>query len=744
MKKYFALVLAVLSLCVLLSVAASAETFINPVANGADPFVFKDTDGTYYLYVTSGGAYGYRVYSSTNLVEWESQGYCLKRDDVYTDDNIVHRSLNADGTTYSDTKIYNFWAPEVMKEGDTYYMVYTAQEHLGIATSDSPLGPFTNNATSYLLPYVMEEYADDYTGDVPSSQKCIDGHFYKDDDGQLYLYFVSAGDFGMNGDFIDHGNNIWGGPFNLDTLTFDEGYPRLLIEHDNKNVVSYPGWVNTSGLSTLYPDRFDGSAVAEGPEMLKYNGKYYLTFSQDSYKGSQYSVFYATADSPMGPYSEKTLAFITDDQTNSDTSNPHLYGTAHHCFTTSPDDSELIIVYHAHRSATDPNATGGTVEERRICIDLAGFDENGTFWAGRAVKGHPTATEQVLPSGGVLTRQQTLSAPFDALTSLPTVYVASTDGNDSAAGTFAAPFKTIDAAIAALPNGGTIILTQNYDARSGDYYDMPACNGPLMIKGMHSAIPFLFKFLSVNSDVYFDNISFWPFTINNIAVIECNFNNVVMGEGVSCISQPTRKTFPVLVGGNWWYTGSTSGVYANFNYANNAAVTKDVENTITVLSGTWSIATEKSVKNTSQISTSAPSSTLVLGGDAKVRPAKMSAPTVVASAEGANLTFKAVAHAPKYIIYKDGEVVGYTTATTFLDTTWAPGDAAAAYSVAGYVNGACIGDASSATTLEFVADMDTDGDVDVTDVIMILRQLLNGTSNVTLREVLIVLKTAAK
>ena len=51
------------------------ETFINPVANGADPFVFKDTDGTYYMYMTSGGTYGYRVYTSMNLVEWEAQGY---------------------------------------------------------------------------------------------------------------------------------------------------------------------------------------------------------------------------------------------------------------------------------------------------------------------------------------------------------------------------------------------------------------------------------------------------------------------------------------------------------------------------------------------------------------------------------------------------------------------------------------------------------------------------------------------
>ena len=36
------------------------KTFQNPVANGADPFVFKDKDGTYYMYTTnSSGNAGY-------------------------------------------------------------------------------------------------------------------------------------------------------------------------------------------------------------------------------------------------------------------------------------------------------------------------------------------------------------------------------------------------------------------------------------------------------------------------------------------------------------------------------------------------------------------------------------------------------------------------------------------------------------------------------------------------------------
>lgn len=142
-------------------------TFTNPVAPGADPFVLKDDDGTYYLYATSGEEYGYRVYSSENLVEWTAHGYCLVRDDVYTDPN-------------SSFTTYSFWAPEVIKYNGLYYMVYTAQHRIGIAVSESPIGPFKNDANSYLLDSVSANI-----------YGIIDGNFFLDDDGKMYLYFVT-------------------------------------------------------------------------------------------------------------------------------------------------------------------------------------------------------------------------------------------------------------------------------------------------------------------------------------------------------------------------------------------------------------------------------------------------------------------------------------------------------------------------------------------------------------------------
>ncbi len=697
MKKYLAIMLLAFTLVCLLVVSTSAATFTNPVANGADPFVFKDTDGTYYMYVTSGGSYGYRVYTSTNLVEWESRGYCLRRDDVYTDPTI----LNSAGTA----QIYNFWAPEIIKEGNTYYMVYTAQEHIGIATSDSPLGPFKNNATSYLLP----------------SFKNIDGHFFKDTDGKVYLYFVSAGSASYNGYTVYGGNNIWGGQFDLANAKFVTT-PKLLVNYD-----------------TTVRDN-----VAEGPEMLKHNGKYYLTYSASGYTDHKYAVHYATSTSPLGTFSKYSgnPIFITDDPNKTDTSGTHLYGTAHHCFTTSPDGKEMIMVYHAHRSGKDPNNTGSTVEERRICIDLAWFDSNGVLHAGRNKDGVPSATAQALPSGATLKNKQSLTGTFAALSSLPTVYVASIDGNDSAAGTKAAPFKTLDAAYAKLKNGGTIILTQTY--AMGTYYDAPAVNGPIMIKGAFSAVPVTFKFFSVNSDTYFDNISFWPQTANNISVIECNYSNVTFGEGVSCIAQaPTRKTFPCIVGGKWWSTASGDPYTTHFKYSSNSEVTTDKEYTINVLSGTWSFIHSKSVKDNVRIGTTCPNSVVNVAGDAIIRPAKAAAPTVKVTGTGAKLTIAEIPYATKYMVYKDGKFLAYATSTTYVDKTWEPGETAE-YAIAGYAHGACIGDTGAATSYSYVVDHDGNGTVNISDAITVLKNTLNGKGSVTLFDVLMTLKYAVK
>lgn len=93
----------------------------------ADPTIFHD-NGTYYLYGTSRADEGFLVYRSSDLKQWEGpvgklpEGFCLSKEKVYGDQG--------------------FWAPQVFKKDGRYYMAYTANEQIAIASSDNPLGPF--------------------------------------------------------------------------------------------------------------------------------------------------------------------------------------------------------------------------------------------------------------------------------------------------------------------------------------------------------------------------------------------------------------------------------------------------------------------------------------------------------------------------------------------------------------------------------------------------------------------------
>lgn len=267
------------------------EVYSNPVCEGADPFVLLH-EGKYYLYSTNSKD-GYRVYESRNLRDWTERGYCLKKEDVMGE--------------------RMFWAPEVIYRDGRFYMVYTSEEHLGIAVSKTPTGPFRQENKGWL-----------------SERNAIDGHFFQDEDGQVYLYYVR----------FDGGNVIYGAKMSPDLLELDE-------ENEVRLISAADEWETRDCL------------VTEGPFMLKNEGKYYLTYSANHYRCPDYAVGCAASSSPLGPF-EKCK------------NNPILHGcgriqgTGHHSFTYSKDGSRLICVYHCHRG-------DGEIHPRMTCIDPAEF-----------------------------------------------------------------------------------------------------------------------------------------------------------------------------------------------------------------------------------------------------------------------------------------------------------------------------------------------------------------------------------
>ena len=81
-------------------------TFANPIGitHIGDPFIFRDIDGTFYLYATSEGLEkGFYVWSSQDLSHWTRHENCYA---------YGPRSFG----------VGSFWAPEVIRCGDRYVM----------------------------------------------------------------------------------------------------------------------------------------------------------------------------------------------------------------------------------------------------------------------------------------------------------------------------------------------------------------------------------------------------------------------------------------------------------------------------------------------------------------------------------------------------------------------------------------------------------------------------------------------
>jgi len=285
----------------------------------ADPFVLKQ-GRSYFLYGTSGR--GLRVWESNDLVNWSAppgatDGYALSPKDSW-------------GNKW-------WWAPEVVERDGTFYMYYSVEEHLAVATAKSPRGPFVQPNIAPMRPQFKE----------------IDGHVFVDDDGKRYLFFAR----------IENGLRVQSGELSDDMLSMK---PDSIIE-------------------CIRPSQpWENDPVNEGPFVLKHKSTYYLMYSGNAYTNPMYGIGYATARSVRGPwtkYAQNPILKATD----------AVRGPGHHCVTTSPDESELFIVYHTHH---DQNS----VHPRKLAIDRMRFVSDPGGGPDIIEVIGPTTTPQPMPS----------------------------------------------------------------------------------------------------------------------------------------------------------------------------------------------------------------------------------------------------------------------------------------------------------------------------------------------------------
>src|SRR5260221_6174095 len=148
------------------------------LAGYGDPAVLKTDDGYYLLATSNDAPDAFPILHSDDLIHWEHKGF------VFPEDH--QPEWTAKGRHVAD-----FWAPEMAKVGDDYWVAYTARHKnnalaIGLARADNPLSTFTDKARSLVTGKEVN------TTGVPHgafSGGVIDSHVFTDADGSRYLFW---------------------------------------------------------------------------------------------------------------------------------------------------------------------------------------------------------------------------------------------------------------------------------------------------------------------------------------------------------------------------------------------------------------------------------------------------------------------------------------------------------------------------------------------------------------------------
>ena len=289
----------------------------NPVFPGwyADPegAVFNKQ---YWIYPTYSATYNEQVFldafSSNDLVNWNKHSRILDTADVKWAKRAV-------------------WAPAVVEKGGRYYLFFGANDiqndnergGIGVAVADHPAGPFKDHLGKPLI----DKF---HNGAQP-----IDQFVFKDKTGQYYI--------------------IYGGWRHCNIAKLNDDFTGL-IPYDDGTV-----------FKEITPDGY-----VEGPFMFIKNGRYYFMWSEGGWTGPNYSVAYAIADSPFGPF-KRVGKILQQDSTIAT-------GAGHHSVIPVDKKDKWYIVYH-RRPLGETNGN-----HRVTCIDEMFFDDKGFIKQVRMTK----------------------------------------------------------------------------------------------------------------------------------------------------------------------------------------------------------------------------------------------------------------------------------------------------------------------------------------------------------------------
>lgn len=189
-----------------------------------DPAVLK-TERGYYLLATSNDAPdAFPILHSDDLIHWQHRGF-------------VFPEGSQPRWTAHGRRVGDYWAPEMTRVGDEYWVAYTARQKshalaIGLARAPSPEGPFTDNGRPLVAGSTIElARIGPFTGGV------IDSHIFVDADGARYLFWK------------DDRNGIWPRPLAMLLREQPRLIDRLFEREEDKRSAAFASaivpWANT-------------------------------------------------------------------------------------------------------------------------------------------------------------------------------------------------------------------------------------------------------------------------------------------------------------------------------------------------------------------------------------------------------------------------------------------------------------------------------------------------------------------
>jgi len=308
MKKINFVLLLLTSVIFLPAQQSKPATSGNPVVKGwyADPeaAVFGKQ---YWIYPTYSAPYEEQVFfdafSSVDLVHWKKHSRIVDTSSI----KWAKRAIWAPAIIKKDRKFFLFFAANDIQNNNEY-------GGIGVAVADKPEGPFRD----YLGKPLIDKF---HNGAQP-----IDQFVFKDQDGKYYI--------------------IYGGWKHCNIARLKDDFTGFIPFEDG------------TLFKEITPDNY-----VEGPIMFIRNNKYYFMWSEGGWGGPNYSVAYAIADSPFGPF-QRIGKILQQDAAVAT-------GAGHHSVINNPKDDSWYIVYHRRPlGETDHN-------HRVTCIDRMYFDEQG-------------------------------------------------------------------------------------------------------------------------------------------------------------------------------------------------------------------------------------------------------------------------------------------------------------------------------------------------------------------------------